>query len=182
VGGEQQIAFDASRIEITIERGDEKHRVDVRREDLLLGFVAGDLARKDTLPRQDGFDAGARSRAERNAWVVCCRRVGCIGPERDPVPHRGQLVPAGCLMPQSAGRFGEHLARGGPEAVDVVQFEGDARRLQAFGRERGKCRLQFGAPAGLFQVHVRVIVLRSLLDRSKPLGVHFRQRLRHRIE
>ena len=53
VGRHEQIPLDAARIEVTIEAGDEEHGIDIGRDDLLFGRVAGRPPRKPALARQD---------------------------------------------------------------------------------------------------------------------------------
>ena len=55
-GRDEQVPLDPSRVEVSIEARDEKHDVDVRRDDLFLGGVAGRATGKAAVPRQDRDD------------------------------------------------------------------------------------------------------------------------------
>src|SRR5262249_22452823 len=55
---ERQVSFDTACVEFAIQGTDEKHGVDVRSNDLLFGFLAGDFARELAAPSKYKFDLG----------------------------------------------------------------------------------------------------------------------------
>ena len=55
-----QIPFYAARVEFAVERTDKQNRVDIRRDDLLLRFLAGGLAREFAVPVENKMDCRAR--------------------------------------------------------------------------------------------------------------------------
>ena len=106
-----QVALDAAGIEVAVEARDQKHRIDVCRDDLLVGRFAGALSRELSQSRQYGFDERPVARI--------------VDSERDPVADRRQFAPALSEVFHAAGGFGQPLAGFGDHAIHVVVLEGD---------------------------------------------------------
>jgi hypothetical protein len=66
VPGGGEVALDAARVEVAVQPGDEEDGVDVGRHHLLVGALAGHLARELGSAGEDGVDQGA---------AVACRRT-----------------------------------------------------------------------------------------------------------
>jgi hypothetical protein len=67
--GEREIAFDAAEVVVLIERGDEKHRVDVGRDDLFAAGIAGRTSREGGATWQHSVNVGfgfAGAKLDRN--------------------------------------------------------------------------------------------------------------------
>ena len=109
-----EIAFDAAQVEILIESGDEQHRVDVRREDLLRAGATHGSTRKLGAPRQHRMDISA-----------------CFAgpnPHDDPIAHRREIRAANGIMQQLAGAGGGKFTESRKEDVRVLVLERDPRR------------------------------------------------------
>ena len=107
--GQDQVALQPARVVVAVEAHHDEDGVDVGGDDLLFGQLAGDLARELAAARQDRLDGAGRLAGRR--------------PHRDPVADGRQAVR---LMPQPSGMLRLQFARLGEDAVDVVEFDGDA--------------------------------------------------------
>ena len=142
VPGDDEVALDAARIEVAVEPGHEEDGIDVRRDDLFFGGIAGGAAGKAARPRQDGADP----------------RVGAVGwrLDGDPVTHGRKVHPLRGLMAQSSGDARQPFTRFGEHAIDVRVLERDARRDQTLGGMRGESVRQRGRPAERREVNRHV--------------------------
>ena len=129
--GAGQIALQAARIEIGIERGGQKGGVDIGRHHLGPALPAGGLAHEGGAPWQDMVDD--RHPAQ--------RRIG-----RHPVAHGGIAACLG-VSGKSTGYFRTGLPGGGDEAVEAALLDNDASGHQAFGGVRREIALERIAPA-----------------------------------
>ena len=71
-----EIPLEPAGVEVSVEAGDEEHRVDVRDERVLLGLQPGRLARDLRAARQHGFDRG-RGRPARRRRPPSRRQRAC---------------------------------------------------------------------------------------------------------
>jgi hypothetical protein len=126
---QQQVAFDAARIEVRIQAADDEHRVDVRRDHLLVVVLAGRAALDARVARQQGDDARALARrilqqhpvADGGPFVR--RKTGTL-PLRQRLgldPHAGRIgdhVPGTVLLDHPRrGGLGMCVHRGPPRIV-----------------------------------------------------------------
>src|SRR5262249_2121893 len=115
-----QISLDSPRVEILIERGDQKESVNVRADDLLFGPGAFGLAHEFAAAWQHGMD---------QSFVFAFDRS-----QRDPVADCGKSGAPLALVPQPSGDFGQYLALRGINAVELIVFKRDAtRRITLLG-------------------------------------------------
>ena len=95
--GNEEVSFDAPRVEIPIESADEEHRVDVRRDDLLFGPIAGGAAREAAESREDGDDPGvaiACALSASDGWQDAVRRLrGAFAEEAPGLKERKDDLP-----------------------------------------------------------------------------------------
>src|SRR5205807_1058964 len=96
--------------EVVVEPSEQKGRVDVRSEHLLVGTEAGALAQERTAAREDRRD----------------RRSVSVPLEDDPVSDRGDRRADLVRIEQAAGGACAQLANLGPHDVGAAMVSGDA--------------------------------------------------------
>ena len=136
--GDDQIALEPARIEVVIEAADEKYRVDIGRDDLFLGGIAGRAAREAAGPGENGLDAGV---------ARLCRRL-----DRDPVADRGKIGAARGLVAQPSRHPGQPLVPPGEHTIDVRVLHGDPRRRQTLAPMRLEQLFEPSRPAKRLQI------------------------------
>jgi Ankyrin repeats (3 copies) len=150
---DEEITLDAPRIEIPVETANQKHRVDVRGNDLLFGWIACGTPREAAAAWQDGHDP----------CVATVRRRF----ERYPVAHRGEIRPRTCVVTDPSGHPREQIAVSRQDAIDVRVFERNPSRDQAALGMDGERGAEVGIPAerpkrivGWLPLHYKVISAR----------------------
>src|SRR5262245_43408533 len=133
-----QIPLDSSRVEILIERRDQKESVDVRADDLFLGLDAFGLAHKFAAAWQRGMNHRLVSAFDQA--------------QRDPIADGGKVGAALGSAPQPAGDFGQHLASRGVDAAELVVFKRDASGHVALRGEFAEMRGEEIVPAVALQL------------------------------
>lgn len=121
--GRRQVALNPAEVEIGVEPRDDKERVEVAREHLLIALLAGCGAREGGAAWQHGMDVRRRQSIHPRGVVAL--------PDRDPVAHGRQLGARFGLVQQPAGADGGDFAAFAQEHVGMLVLEGDARGQQA---------------------------------------------------
>ena len=120
--------------------GHEKHRLDVRGEDLGGGVAAGHLAHNPGVAGQDGLD----------------HRLLLAGHQLDshPVANLGQFgMIAARLVDELANDLRRELRIHRPDPVEMFVLDGHPRRDKSLRQIRRELGVAFGVPAELGQTH-----------------------------
>ena len=131
VPGGDEVALDAPRVEVTVEAGDEQHGVDVRHQDVLLGFEPRGLAGHLRVARENRLDGGAATR--------------CVA-DGDPVPDRGHRAPE-LAVPQPPAGIREPLVPLAAHEIPAAMLRDDPSGLEAALGIWWKGRLELVGPA-----------------------------------
>ena len=139
--GDGEVALDAAEVVVGVERGDEEHGVDVRRDDLFGGVarLAGGGAGKFGFAMEHHMDVGAR--------LAGAQAHG------HPVADGRQIAAGGGRVEESARAFGGEFAVGGEEFVSVFVLERDARGHEAVGGKRQEISREEIIPAEGVEIH-----------------------------
>ena len=99
VPGGREVALDAPQVEVVVEAADQEDRVDVGGDDLLLGGLAGDLAREPAAAGEEGLDGalvvGARPRRDGHPVADGGEAVATVGQVAQPAPDPRQDLAVG---------------------------------------------------------------------------------------
>ena len=131
VPGGDEVPLEATRVEVLVEPGDEKHGVDVRDEDVLLGLEPRRLARDLRTPRQERLDREA-----------IAGRVA----DDDPVADRGHAAPD-LVVAQATARVREPVAELRAHVVAAAVLRDDASGPEAALGIGCEGRLELVGPA-----------------------------------
>jgi len=128
--GDGEVALDAAKIEILIERGDEQDGVDIGGDNLLGIGVAGGAPGKLGSSRQHGMDVGP--------WTPFRARMAFARSEPcgDPVAYCGEFAAGGCVVKKPSGALGGEFAVDGEQLIRVLVLERDAGGHEVAGGER----------------------------------------------
>ena len=135
----REITLDPPRVEVTVEPGHQKDRVDVGGDHLLIGARARGLAGELAPARQDGADQSRLGERRRR-------------PHRHPVADRRRLHPllAALAMPQPPGRGSRHLRHrriAGRQLIHPPQLAHDPARNEPLLPVRREIRGEEVVPA-----------------------------------
>ena len=134
-----QVPFQPAQAEVGVQPHHQEHRIDVCRDDLLVGLVARDFAGELAAPRQDGMDDGPSARDER--------------PEHDPVANGRELPPRDNPVAEAASHGGQQVRMARVHRVDMLVLEGDAAGHEPFRRELLEIRGESPVPAKRVKLH-----------------------------
>jgi hypothetical protein len=129
-GGE--IALDAARVEVTVQRGDQEGHVDVGGDNLRTAGATCGLAHERTAPRQHIVDGGAP----------------LLGADSRGYPVAGHRIGAGLrLMGEAPRELGGRLAHRGREPIEPALLHDHARGRETTRGVGLKLLLERSAPA-----------------------------------
>lgn len=112
--GEGDVTLDAARVEVAVERADQKCGVYIGGDDLLGRGAAGGLTRELAAPLQKLMDGGADFADPRT--------------HQDPIADGGEIFTRTGGMAEFSRKLGEEVAGFGEDAIEILLFLGDARR------------------------------------------------------
>ncbi len=139
-----EVSLEPARVVVAIEPHHQEHDVNVGGDDLLLGELAGDLARELAAPRQERLDGPA---------LLTGRLT-----DRDPVADRRQFVATRGAVQDATRMLDVQFAVGRQDAEDVIELDGDAAGNQPLALVFGEPGRPPGVPAEIGQVDHASIV------------------------
>jgi hypothetical protein len=128
----RDVAFDAARVEIPVEPGDEEDSVDVRREDLFCGPSARDLTRYSRATGQQRVDGST---------------VFAVRPDCHPVADCREFAALLGLVPETARQLGGQLGLAVVNEVEQLFLAGDAAGPETLAAVLGQPAREVVAPA-----------------------------------